>query len=200
VRVETPYGTWDHITVAETAAEMAAFAQPWWIAGGFAIEAFLGRPIREHADIDVGLLHRDHLAVHRHLATWDLQCADPPGTLRTWTLGETLGPHIHDIWARRDDAGPWRFQLMLDNADGDDWICRRDPRIRRPLDDLTFEQDGIRYLAPEIQLFYKARGQRPKDVIDFEAALPALSQDQHAWLYNALSLVHPGHAWIAALS
>jgi hypothetical protein len=179
---------------------MAGFPHPWWVAGGFAIEAFLGRSVRDHADIDAGLLHRDHAALRSHLAAWEPHLADPPGTLSPWLPGEQVPPHVHDIWVRRDTSDAWRFQYMLDDADGDDWLFRRDPRIRRPLADLTFERDGIRYLAPEIQLLYKARGQRPKDEIDFAAIFPALSGEQHAWLYNALSLAHPGHPWLAALA
>ncbi|MGH2632818.1 MAG: nucleotidyltransferase domain-containing protein, partial [Tepidiformaceae bacterium] len=133
------------------------------------------------------------------LASWELQCADPPGTLRSWQPGERLGPAIHDIWARRNADDSWRFQLMLDESAGDEWVCRRDPRIRRPVATLTFEIDGVRYLAPEVQLFYKARGLRPKDGLDFEAALPRLSESQSRWLRESLQLVHPEHPWLEQL-
>jgi len=199
VRIETQWGTWDHIPVDEVASAMAGFGRPWWVAGGFAIEAFLGHPIRDHGDIDIGLLRLDHMAVHEHLAGWELQCADPPGTLRRWQHGERLGAAIHDIWARRDANDSWRFQLMLDESAGDEWVCRRDPRIHRPLATLTFEIDGVQYLAPEVQLFYKARGLRPKDSLDFEAALPLLSKSQSRWLRESLRLVHATHPWLTLL-
>ncbi len=36
------------------------------------------------------------------------------------------------------------------------------------------------YLAPEIQLFYKAKGLRPKDELDFARTLPTLDQQRRA--------------------
>jgi len=199
VRIETPWGPWEHIPVGEVASAMASFERPWWIAGGYAIEAFLGHSIRDHADIDIGLLRHDHVAVHEHLAGWELHCAHPPGTLRPWQSGEQLESGVHDIWARRDATDPWRFQLMLDESAGQEWICRRDSRIHRPLATLTFEVDNVRYLAPEVQLFYKAKGLRPKDILDFEAARPLLSVSQTNWLQDALRLVHPTHPWLTLL-
>ena len=199
MRIETPWGAWEHISVGEVAAVMAGFERPWWIAGGFAIEAFLGHSIREHADIDIGLLRRDHLAMHEHLASWELQCADPPGTLRPWQPGEELAAGVHDIWVRRNEGDPWRFQLMLDESAEDEWVFRRDAQIRRPLDGLTFEIEGVRYIAPEVQLLYKSRGLRPKDDLDFQAARPLLSRSQSAWLHECLRLTHPTHPWLTLL-
>ncbi|WP_374208167.1 MULTISPECIES: hypothetical protein [Streptomyces] len=37
---------------------------------------------------------------------------------------------------------------------------------------------GIPYLAPEVQLFYKAKATRDKDETDFEAVLPLLEEGQ----------------------
>jgi hypothetical protein len=60
--------------------------------------------------------------------------------------------------------------------------------------------DGIPYLAPEIQLFYKAKAPRSKDETDFTATLPILTEPQQQWLSYALSLVYgPGHPWHARL-
>jgi len=61
-------------------------------------------------------------------------------------------------------------------------------------------QDGIPYLAPEIQLFYKAKGLRPKDEEDFVRTLPALDGKRREWLAQSLALVHPGHAWLKKLT
>ncbi len=199
MRIETPWGPWEHLSPADAAAAMAGFAGPWWVAGGFAIEAFLGRVIREHGDIDIGVLRRDHVGLQSQLSGWDLHCADPPGTLRPWRTAEQLEVPIHDIWVRRTGGEPWRFQLMLDDSDGMDWIYRRDNRIRRPLETLTFEAGGVRYLAPEVQLLYKAPGRRPKDQSDFEAAIPLLSAAQRKWLGDSLALAHPDHPWRARL-
>lgn len=198
--VETEWGPWEHMDPDEVAAAMAGYPRPWWVAGGFAIEAFLGAPLRDHVDIDISALHRDQRLLQVQLGGWELSAADPPGTLRPWASGEHLAETIHDIWARRREGEPWRFQFMLDNADGEDWVYRRDSRIRRGLGSLTFESGGIPYLAPEIQLLYKATGRRPKDAIDFEATLPMLTAGQATWLREALEIAHPGNRWIERLS
>jgi hypothetical protein len=59
--------------------------------------------------------------------------------------------------------------------------------------------EGIPYIAPEIQLLYKAKGRRPKDEADFMAVHPHLDQQSRAWLTQALTIVHPGHPWLAHL-
>ena len=90
---------------------------------------------------------------------------------------------------------------MLDESLGRDWVSRRDERIRRPITSIGLVTvRGIPYLAPEIQLFYKAENGRPKDETDFAAALPVLTKPQRQWLSGALSLVYgPGHPWRARL-
>lgn len=200
MRHETPWGTWDPLTPDEIAALMRGFGGWWCIAGGYAIDAFCGVPgRRDHGDVDVSLLARDQTAAQAHLSAWELHCADPPGTLRPWLPGETLAPAIHDIWGRRDPRDAWRFQLMLNPSDGGDWLYRRDPRLRRPIASLTWLRDGIPYLAPEVQLLFKARGGRDKDRQDFKDALPLLADAQRSWLRDALQLTEPASAWIAAL-
>ncbi|MEU6247792.1 amino acid transporter [Glycomyces sp. NPDC047010] len=189
-----PAGAWDPPSLHEIQALLAGLDAPWWIAGGWAIELAVGRPVRPHNDVDVLMLHRDHPAIQAVLPDWEWWAADPPGTLRPWRPGEILPHHIHDIWCRPTADHPWSFQFMLDNADGDHWVSRRDPRIRRPIPDIgRTTHDGLPYLAPEIQLFYKSKGPRPKDELDFKAALPILTPEQRQWLDSAINLTRgPG--------
>lgn len=194
-RIETPWGPWEAAPLGQVVALMRGLAAPWWVAGGYAIELAVGHAYREHGDVDIALLRRDQLAVRRLLDGWDVHAAVVPQTLRPWALGEVLPEQAHDIWVREHPDGPWRFQLMLDEADQEEWIFRRDSRIRRPLAGLTLEQDGFRRLVPEVQLLYKSRGLRPKDEVDFEAVLPLLSEGQRRWLDEALETEHSTHPW-----
>lgn len=90
---------------------------------------------------------------------------------------------------------------MVTNTFLDEWIFRRAPQIRGSLSTLRrVNKDGIPYLAPEIQLFYKARGLRPKDKADFARTLPALDEKSRQWLAQSLALVHPGHVWLTNLT
>ncbi|PPK70288.1 amino acid transporter [Actinokineospora auranticolor] len=197
----TPWGTWDPITPTAVAALFACFDVPWWVAGGYAVELAVGHPVRDHTDIDVLLLRRDHPVIQEVLAGWEWWAADPPGELRPWLPGEPLPAHVHDIWCRPTDQ-PWRLQFMLNDTTGEDWISRRNPDIREPIAALgATTADGIPYLRPEIQLFYKAKGRRPKDDVDFTAALPVLATDQRAWLVDAITRTHgQDHPWLRRLT
>jgi hypothetical protein len=57
----------------------------------------------------------------------------------------------------------------------------------------------VRYLAPEIQLLYKAKAPRPKDEQVFARVAPRLARDARRWLREALATAYPAHPWRAAL-
>jgi hypothetical protein len=90
---------------------------------------------------------------------------------------------------------------MIDDTDGDDWLFRRDNRIRRPVQSLAGRASTaeLAVLAPEVQLLYKSEGLRDKDVADFQAVRPYLSANERRWLRANLELVVPGHPWIQEL-
>ncbi|MCX4446903.1 MULTISPECIES: amino acid transporter [unclassified Streptomyces] len=201
MRTETPWGVWDPPPLDGAVRLLAPLRAPWWISGGYAVELAVGRAYREHADIDVLLLRRDQSEAQRVLAGWEWWAADPPGTLRPWCPGEILPAGVHDIWCRPGPDEPWRLQFMLDDADGEDWVFRRDARVRLPLERLGRVSDGgIPYLATEVQLLYKSKSRRPKDEQDFEAALPVLDDRQRAWLAETITLVEGAdHPWAARL-
>ncbi|MBM7774336.1 hypothetical protein JOD54_004540 [Actinokineospora baliensis] len=188
---------WEPMTLVEVARVFEGLGVPWWIAGGYAIELAVGGGVREHADIDVVVLRRDQMAVQRVLSGWELWAADPPGTLRVWEPGEVLATTVRVVWCRQGSDQPWRLQVMLDESSGSEWFSRRDPRLRRALDEIVCRSaDGIAYLAPEIQLYYKSRDPRPKDETDFAAALPVLTAAQREWLWAALDETHPWRAFL----
>ena len=70
-----PLGRWQPRTPREVATFFAALDVPWWIAGGWAIDLFVGRQTREHEDIDILILRRDQHAVRALLESWDVQAA-----------------------------------------------------------------------------------------------------------------------------
>ena len=115
--------------------------------------------------------------------------------------GEQLPAGIHDIWCRPGPDQPWRIQVMIDESSNGNWTSRRDPGIRRPVASIgQISRDGIPYLAPEIQLLYKAKNPRPKDETDFTAVLPFLTQAQRRWLSDTLARTLGEHPWRDQLS
>jgi len=194
-------GVWSPIPLSELAALFAGLREPWWIAGGWAIDLFVGRTTRAHSDVDVQINRDDQLAFQAALATWDLHAADPPGSLRPWRRGEVLPPGVQDVFCRPGPTAPWAFQFNLADTLGYQWVFRRDRRVRRSLAALTRRSDeGLPYVAPEVQLLFKARATpRPKDEQDFAVAHGLLGAEARSWLDGALALYSPEHPWRARL-
>jgi hypothetical protein len=196
-----PYAVWEPLSVVEVQHLLRDAPFAWGLAGGYAVEQFLGTPIRAHDDIDIVVFREDQRQLHHWLSGWQLFAADPPGTLRQWDASEWLPFGIHDIWAHRANAHAWQLQIMLLEADGDQWFSRRQPLIRGSRHDLLVTYGRFPCVRIEVQLLYKAKGNRAKDQVDLEACLPLLSAEAKAWLKQALQLEHPGgHPWLAALS
>jgi hypothetical protein len=186
--------------LSDVGALFSAVQIPWWIAGGYAIELAVGHAFREHSDIDVLLLRRDQLAAQEVLSSWEWWAADPPGTLRPWRRGEILPFGIHDIWCRPGPSEPWRIQIMLDEAEGGDWVSRRSNSVRRAIEHVgALSEEGLPYLMPEVQLFYKASQPRPKDAQDFATALQVLNDAQKRWLADAIAQAYGQHPWSDSL-
>lgn len=191
------YGAWSPLSPAELLPEMAGFTRPWWVVGGWAIEAATGF-LREHEDTDISILACDVPAFVAHMS----------GRWHVWNnVGGVLHP-LGDQWTTADDpesqlwlranaASPWVVDIPLTPDRDGLWTNRRIPAHVAPVEEVTWtDSDGIRYLRPEIVLLYKARLHRPKDDHDFEAALPVLSEDRRSWMRNALTGIAPGHPWL----
>jgi hypothetical protein len=195
---------WSPLSVNELAAVFSAVPANWWVAGGVALDLFLGRTTRPHEDIDVQIVRRDQLTVQEHLSQWDLfrTKAPLPPHLETWARGDFLEAPVNSVWARRPGEDAWAFMIMLMEAQGDEWVYRRLPSIRGKIADLgRTTDDGVPYLAPEIQLLYKGRREvRPHDTLDLERVLPKLPQEKALWLLECLRMQYPrGHPWIPLL-
>jgi hypothetical protein len=188
---------WAPLLPAEVAPLFEDYDRSWRIAGGWAIDLFAGEPYRSHADIDIEVDRNDLGLLHEALPGWKLYAANRVVTL--WSAGEPLPDDTTDIWCRCP-GGPWEMQLMTAYTTRDEWVYKRDPRIRGPLAERTLHLDGLPVIAPEIQLLYKSkRPGRPKDEQDFAIVLPHLSESQRAWLDSALAIVDPEHPWREAL-
>ncbi len=86
---------------------------------------------------------------------------------------------------------------MIDVTAGDDWLFRRDHRVRRPVQSLAGRASTatMAVLSPEVQLLYKSKGLSDNDIADFQAVHPHLSPGERSWLRTALDIATPGHPW-----
>ncbi|TWP37130.1 hypothetical protein [Leekyejoonella antrihumi] len=179
---------------------MNGFDRPWWVVGGWAIEAATGYR-RQHEDTDVSILTCDVPAFVEFMkGRWHVW-NNVGGVLHP--LGgrwATIDEPRSQLWLRADSASPWIVDMPLTpDADGL-WTNKFLPGHVAPVESVTWTAaDGIRYLLPEIVLAYKARLRRPKDEPDFEATLPVLDDQRRARLREALAALVPDHHWIGRL-
>ena len=172
----------------------------WWIAGGWAIDLWLGRTTRDHADLDIATLRRSQRAFWDRLADWDLHLGTAPDVVEPWLDRDVVPAPLHAVWCRPTPSSEWAFEFLLNDSDGTQWLFRRDHHVRMALADIArTSDDGIPYLVPEIVLLYKAKNVREHDVQDLDTALPSLDAAQRAWLRAAIAVVHPGHPWLERL-
>nr|WP_300052163.1 hypothetical protein [uncultured Nocardioides sp.] len=193
------YGPWLARTPRDAAALLDGYDRPWWIAGGWAIQAFTGVP-RPHDDLDPSILRSDIGALRRHLdGRLDVWQADS-GTLTAMVDDSVALPvTCENLWLRPSGAEPWEYDVILMHATPTTWTYKRDARITLPLAEILWIHDGITYLRPEVQLLHKARVVRPKDQVDFDVCAPLLDDRSRGWLRSALALAHPGHPWLGEL-
>ena len=183
----------------DVADVLQGFGPTWWIAGGWAIEAFTG-VTRSHSDVDPSICRSDVGSPYRHLqGRLDVWIADS-GTFRALLDADDSVPDTcENLWLRAGGAQPWEYDVILMDATSESWAFKRDSRITLPVDDILWTKDGVRYLRPEDQLLHKARGLRPQDQLDFDASVRLLDAESARWLRWALGLAHPGHPWIDSL-
>jgi hypothetical protein len=205
---------WSGMAPRDIVRLLDGFERTWWIAGGYSIDLALGRETRTHADLDLALLRGDEVGLDRLLPEWEFHIAHV-GEFERWDGAAPLRSGRHQFWLRRDAAGPWDFEILLEDHDGAGaWQYRRDARITLPVERLgTITADGVPHLSLELALLYKAKGQeaassalapnqqrwRAKNALDFDAALPALDQRQRRWLADAIAVTWRGHPWLARL-
>jgi hypothetical protein len=164
---------------------------------------------RAHEDIEVGIFRDHQEALRLHLRNWSLFKSARPGAWDPWEEGELLELPIHQVLARAPGSGPppepWEpqadeLQFFLNDAEAGVWLCRRDPRVTLPVDELVVEsQSAVPVVVPEVQLLYEAKHHLDKNEHDFDAVAPRLTAAQRGWLRGALEIVHPDDPWVARL-
>src|SRR4030095_16943392 len=78
---------------------MRDFPARWCIAGGWAIDVFLGRVTRCHEDVDLAVFQQDQSLLHEHLRGWSFEKV-VNGRRSRWPPDERLALPVHEIHAR----------------------------------------------------------------------------------------------------
>lgn len=190
---------WEAWSPAEVAERLAGLDVPWAFAAGWAIDLCRGGATREHEDTEIAIPRGAFDPVRERLAPYEF---DVVGSARRWPVSDARAlAGTHQTWLRRPSSSAYVLDVFREPHEGDTWICRRDPELRRPYSEVIRKDPaGLPYLAPEIVLLFKARLMRAKDEHDFTGVLPLLDEGARGWLAGALRRTHPGHAWIERLT
>lgn len=173
---------------------MKGFNKTWFIAGGWAIDLFMGKETRKHEDIEIVLFRKDQVSLKTHLKGWDFKKVIK-GEFHNWG-NEFLQLPVHELHVTNSLNGD-KIEVLLNETKDNNWIFRRDSRITSPYDLIySYSETGIPYLNPEIVLLYKAKNAREKDHQDFMEIKDDLDNEKRQWLRNALELHEPKHMWI----
>ncbi|AQT82446.1 hypothetical protein B1R94_00230 [Mycolicibacterium litorale] len=193
------YGPWKDRTPQDAATLLHGYSGRWWIAGGWAIDAFVRAP-RAHGDLDIGIPRAEVDGFIEFVgASLDVWAA--AGSLTPLVHGRSdLPVHCGNLWLRVSGAHPWEYDIQLNNVDDWTWRYKRNPNISRPLTDCLWSLNGITYLRPEVQLLHKAKHLRDKDILDFQRCLPLLDESSRVWLAESLLLDSPRHSWLTEIA
>ncbi|MCT7372650.1 hypothetical protein A7R75_26970 [Mycolicibacterium llatzerense] len=187
---------WQAWTPVEVAERLSGTAACWYVAAGWALDLFVDGLGREHDDLEIGVPRERFSEIVDAFPGFEW---DVVGDGKAWPFPEEADA-THQTWLREPATGRYRLDVFREPHDGDLWVCRRDPSITLPYDELILRtNDGIPYVIPEVVLLFKAKGLRPKDQTDFARALPLMGQARRTRLSEWLARVHPGHLWLETL-
>jgi 2-amino-4-hydroxy-6-hydroxymethyldihydropteridine diphosphokinase len=183
-KVGSLWGEWDvSLRPADTVRWFDGWERPWAVAGGWAIELFVGHPVREHHDLDISVARSDATGLHEQLSDWELFFPSKTAFV-LWEVDQPLPDDEFQLWCKRRSDGVWTHEMLFEDIhDGrlhyrrapKNWSLSLDEAIRRT-------DDGIPYIAPHLQLLYKRKFMNQRNEIDFAAALPLLTDAERAWL------------------
>ncbi|MGN7385911.1 nucleotidyltransferase domain-containing protein [Sporosarcina sp. SAFN-015] len=175
---------------------MSGYKRPWGIAGGWAIDLFVGGQTRDHSDIEIAILREDQHEMRGALADWSFQKA-VKGKLLEWG-SETLKLPIHELHGVNRTGE--HLEVLLNEVENDQWIFRRNPAIAFPSSTLLLtSKEGIPYLHPAVVLLYKSKNPQEKDHADFHAVKDLLSEEDQQWLQHSLKIHVPDNEWVSQL-
>lgn len=192
----------DFQPVLYAATVMNAFSRPWCVAGGWAIDLWLGRATRGHTGVSVAIFRDDQIALRDFLgAGWRFWIVGRDGSARPWRRDDRqmLMLPVQQVCGA-PTGGRRRVEFYLHESDSVDWIFRHDARVRWPIDQWTVRGAfGVPALAPHLAMLFKSTPRRPQDELDFRSVEPELPPELKRWLADAIELTDPQHPWIDRL-
>src|SRR6266508_340243 len=186
---------------------LSDFPGRWWLGGGWAIDAWLGRQTREHEDIEICVVRADQPAIYACCHDWqyftpvDNEWAPiPTGTLLVAPQSMLQLQRTPATTITIPDLPP-TFEFLLNDTTNGEWIQHDEPEVRLPLNSIYGDTPlGIPAAISELVLLHKAwTVERAKDDHDFQQIHKQLRAGQRAWLTNHIVRTRPQHRWLPIL-
>jgi hypothetical protein len=196
--VETWSMGWSPDRVAEALDGVTA---PWAVAGGWALDLWLGMQTREHEDIEITVPAPFFPEIQARLEALGLKLfSNVDGEVIALAPGEARGPDGFQTWVTDPEARAWILDIFREPGDAQTWVYRRTGELSAPRAWASGRTAaGIPYVAPQIVLLFKAKATRDKDQADFALVAPKLSPEARDWLAASLRTLQPSHPWIDRL-
>jgi hypothetical protein len=190
---------WAAWTPDQIADRLRGLRTRWAIAGGWAIDLFVGGTAREHDDLEIVVGPDGFAEVQDALTDLEWFTAANGQVHAIGTVAARLD-HTWQTWGWDPIAHRWRVDVIREPWTRDTWVYRRNRSLRRPLlQAIELTYSGIPYLAPEIVLLFKAKHHRQKDEADFDRSQHLLDVNQRGWLRSAIAADLPNHPWLERL-
>ena len=180
---------WRQTSPQELIGWLAPVDVPWGIAGGWALDLWGGAVTREHSDIEIACFRTDMPRLLPALGAFEIVIARNK-VLTPYRDGDALPTDNFSLWLRRHGETLWDFEIVAEAQRDGRWVYRREPSVTRPLADLFIRVLEGPVIAPEVQLLYKCKDPRPKDLDDLRHYVPLLDDAQYRWLRDAVALAH----------
>jgi hypothetical protein len=131
--------------LAQIVDTMHPFTGTWAIAGGWAIDLWLGRQTRSHADVDIAVFRDEQSLLRATFADWQFSKV-VDGKLLSWPRGEVLRLPEHEIHASmRGNSGPSNGRMVA-------------PRVNRYGTQRTAPSGGKESVVNEVRMRSDVRG------------------------------------------
>ena len=164
---------------------------PWGIAGGWALDLWQDSVTRPHSDIEISCFLADLPALLPLLGGLEIAVARNK-QLTPYEPGTELPATPFSLWLRKHGQTLWDFEIVAEAKMDGQWAYRRDPSVRWPLASVFRRAaSGWPIIAPEIQLLYKCKEPRDKDLLDLKRFVPVLDDEARLWLRSAVATAHP---------
>lgn len=185
--MRTDFNNWQLLSIESLKQIMQDADYDWYLAGGIALDEFLGRKTRDHEDTDI-LVNFNYL--ERIL---DFFKNYKVYTARNGSLSLSALINIKStdsLWIANDENESFIIQILFFEEEAGHWVYKRDNTIRKRIEEIYFVKSDMKIIQPEIQLLYKMDSSdvREKDLYDYHNVYPVLEERQKAWLDQYVNL------------